>query len=573
MIVKIPKLTPVSEPTLADVKAKLLNLSGISSRRREDMVSSLHALQKWKNQPLDQIPANIPFLRYMFEELEPAALGVTSKTLSNAKSLLCSAISKSRLNPGAHDNRGRGRKKSSEWDSFCLGLRTVAERNSLSRLINTANQKGIRPSEVNTATLKAMMDEMAKSSLRANQHKVERAAAKAWNSVAERRPDLELQKVAVLPSRSRRTRLPIARLTQGFMQEWGDYSCWGQGEDVFATHRRPAPMSQTTLDIMFQRIHGAISILDASGVSVSSIWGLKDLVELGTFRTLLQHFIKKTKGEPSYEAYFTAWQLIKIAREWVKVAPDHLSEMKRLAKLLPHPEFEMSRKNKSLMRRFDDPLLKGRMISAPTRIWQEVCLETRNGSWRLAEAQAALGIDIQLHMALRLSNLTALKFDEHIHLRSGGISTLVIPKEETKTGCGIEFNISERLAARLLEYRDRIAPTVIGRKPTFIFSNPDGSVKGFTAVRGLLQRYVKSYVGIHLNPHAFRHLAAKLILDERPDAHVVVQHLLGHKKLETTARYYSGRDTLRAGRYYQGLLEKALTQTLPVGRKSKSSKS
>ncbi len=105
-----------------------------------------------------------------------------------------------------------------------------------------------------------------------------------------------------------------------------------------------------------------------------------------------------------------------------------------------------------------------------------------------------------------------------------------------------------------------IVPAVTGLRPKHLFCNVDGSIKGLANTRYLIQRYLKQYVGIHMNPHAFRHLAAKFILDNNPGAHVVVQHLLGHKKLATTATFYAGVDTVRAGRHHQALLEEAIAE-------------
>ena len=295
-----------------------------------------------------------------------------------------------------------------------------------------------------------------------------------------------------------------------------------------------------------------------TGVEVSSIRTLADLVTVDAFKRVLRQRLEAANGKPSYENFFLARNLIQFAQEWVKVDQDTLSELKRLAKKLPQAIFAMTRKNKLLVMQFDDPQLEGRFLSAPDRIWQDVQASQKQNRNSLAEAQAALGIEILMFVPVRLGNLTALAFEEHLFVREGGTSTLLLSAEETKTGTSVEFDIPTRLAERLVEYRDEIAPAVFGHRPKYLFSNVDGSVKGFATVRYLVQRYLKLYVGIHMNPHAYRHLAAKFILDTSPGAHVLVQHLLGHQKVATTATYYAGLDTRRAGRHHQALLEEAL---------------
>ena len=107
----------------------------------------------------------------------------------------------------------------------------------------------------------------------------------------------------------------------------------------------------------------------------------------------------------------------------------------------------------------------------------------------------------------------------------------------------------------LLHYRDVLVPQITGRRPSPLFVNVDGITrKGKASVRSLMQsRLMKA--GLRLNPHAFRHLAGKRILDVNPGHHEMVKQLLGHESVETTVRFYTGVDTRRAGTYFQGLLE------------------
>jgi len=50
--------------------------------------------------------------------------------------------------------------------------------------------------------------------------------------------------------------------------------------------------------------------------------------------------------------------------------------------------------------------------------------------------------------------------------------------------------------------------------------------------------FIAREAGVEMTLHQFRHLAAKLFLDQHPDGYETVRRLLGHKSLETTMRYY-----------------------------------
>ena len=77
----------------------------------------------------------------------------------------------------------------------------------------------------------------------------------------------------------------------------------------------------------------------------------------------------------------------------------------------------------------------------------------------------------------------------------------------------------------------------------------------------MLARRVKETIeerlGIEMNTHLFRHLAAMLILDRDPGAYDLVRRILGHAELSTTLDAYSGMESLSATRLLSELVETA----------------
>lgn len=548
------------EPTLADALKILETKSQYPLRKIRRITNDVHRFSTILGTSPDKIPANVLAIGRMVAAVEPVVLGITRKTLQNLTSLALHTIAASELIPGMLQLRKRHRPKTPKWAKYYDKLPSAMLRNSLSRLANFGSRNGIEPEEVTTAVIASVMAEMEITSFRANQYQVHRTMCKAWNEVCDLFPKESLQKVAVPPSRLRKTRVPLDQLSVGLLDDWAEYSRWAQGNDIFGDDARKQPLRQSTLDIYFRRLHHCVSVLAEEGISPSSIQGIADLLEINIFKAILRKLHEKGGGKASFEAFFTSRLLLQLARDWVKVGTKALDELKGLAKRLPTPIPQMTVKNKAKVDQFDDQKVKERFLLAPDRIWEEVLATERHTAWTLAKAQAALSLHILMYMPVRLGNLTDLKFGEHLVLRESEPSTLRLSEDETKTGAAVEFNIPEVLAARLRHYRDEIAAPLLGKRPDFLFSNADSTGKGFAAVRGLIQRYSKQYIGVHMNPHVFRHLAAKFILDERPDAHAVVQHLLGHKKVETTVQFYAGVDTKRAGRHHQALLQEAMAQ-------------
>jgi len=173
-------------------------------------------------------------------------------------------------------------------------------------------------------------------------------------------------------------------------------------------------------------------------------------------------------------------------------------------------------------------------------------------------------------MPVRPENLNELEFDVHLFVREGrgATSKLEVDAEQVKNDQQLAFDISPHIVKMLIEYRDCIAPSVIGHRPTRVFVNADGTSKSQSMVALLITSYARKRAGIVLTPHQFRHLAAKNILDANPGAFALVQHLLGHKSLKTTM-IYAGINKRRAARHHYALIELAVAAQMPARKRKK----
>src|SRR5689334_19020756 len=65
-------LDPSQQPTLADVRERVLADEGLSRRRRQDVSSALRTVAKALARPLDEVPAHPGYLRERLERFTPA---------------------------------------------------------------------------------------------------------------------------------------------------------------------------------------------------------------------------------------------------------------------------------------------------------------------------------------------------------------------------------------------------------------------------------------------------------------------------------------------------------------------
>ena len=339
---------------------------------------------------------------------------------------------------------------------------------------------------------------------------------------------------------------------------------------MFAADARRRAMAPRTVQLRRDQIHAAVTALIEVGVPAADIASLADLVVPENFKQILLRRYEMSAGAENVFNRDVARSLIEIAYQWVKVDEPTADELRRLAGKLPAPAPGLTRKNKGALRQFDDPQVLHRLVSLPVRVWAEVKKSPRHDRYTLAKAQVALAVAILCYMPVRSQNLATLAFDVHLFLKEGlgAVSSLELPANEVKNKMPMAFDIPPRLAKMLIEYRNDIAPKIIGKKPDYLFVNVDGSRKDQSTLAHLISRHLKKRESILLSPHQFRHVSAKVMLNHSPGNFEGVRQLLGHSSVETTSAFYAGIDSRRAARHHQRLIDEILN-TPPSGRKRK----
>ena len=126
---------------------------------------------------------------------------------------------------------------------------------------------------------------------------------------------------------------------------------------------------------------------------------------------------------------------------------------------------------------------------------------------------------------------------------------LHIPKQEMKSGKDFDAEVPEHVSRRLRWYRRHILPRLCADPNGDLFVTRRGNLKGQDTLTDQLIKTIECYIGIHMPPHKFRHLAGNSYLDENPEDFETAKSLLGHGWAKTT-KIYVGSETRRASRAY-----------------------
>jgi integrase len=512
-----------------------------------------------------RIPLDLPAISAKLAAITPAVSGLSLKTFSNIRTNLLAAVKASGLKSARSSARTP---LSPNWKKLFAKLRAKRAHLGLSRLARHASAKGIAPEQINDPAIEAFITEVRDGTLHRKPNDLHRKVAQIWNEIA-RRPKFGLQAVTAPSFRRPPTRIDWDFLPKTFRNDLREYSIWCAA-DPLAADARSRPLAPRTIKLRQDHIHAAVTALVESGVKPKAIQSLADVVSSGNFKRILRRRHEMVSGRDNVFNHDLARSLIEIARQWVKVDAVSLAELRRLTSKVPVPLAGLTEKNKRALRQFDDPAILRRLYDFPGRLWAEVKRDPKPDLRTLVKAQAALAVGILCYAPLRLQNLATLTFDVHlfIHEAAGAISSLELPANEVKNRREAAFDIPPHLARMLFEYRNRIAPRIIGSRPSALFVNLDGTPKTQWTVAWTIRTYLKRRAGIIISSHQFRHLAALVVLNLEPGNFETVRQLLGHASLRTTVNAYAGIDSRRAARHHQRLVEQALAHE-PLSRRTR----
>lgn len=540
--------------TLADVLA-LVEQAGLAETRRRDTVSAINRVCEMAGTSPARVCVQTPVLREMVIKIRPAAHGVTVKSFSNMKSLLAAALQTA----GVIDSLGRGRAiRDGQWGPL---LEVVADdqrlSNGLATFANWCAGQSIRPDEVNDAVVQRFRVWLESKTLHPKPRDLVRAVPKMWNEASTRFDSWPTTKLTTLSFKAPPKHVKWSDLSPSFQRDVDVYLERRADPDLF--DERPEapkrPLAPSTIRQQREHLRLAASILIQNSNMPAS---LAELVKPEHFKTVLRHYHNKAKGEANAFVVTLAKTLIQVAKYHAGATLKEVDELKRLAANLPSIPFDLTTKNKTLLRQLESDRPRAKLLFLPEQLMAEVAKDLERGRVRFVEAQVAIAIDILLALPLRPQNLNRLNWRHNFSEPNGprGQLRLHIAAPDTKTKRrDIDSEVPDDVARRLRWYRRQILPRLGADANGFLFVTRKGDRKGQATLTVQIINALTRQLGIHMTPHQFRHFGATSYLEQHPEDFETVRELLSHAWSKTT-RIYAGSSSRRASRAYNQFLFK-----------------
>jgi hypothetical protein len=397
----------LSAPTLDAVIQAVLARNDVSLSRRQEMASAVRVMSRLLGLQATDIPADPQLLRGRIAQITAAGADLRPARWRNVKSLFNSALTIT----GA-SAMGRRSKAAllPEWRELLGRISDRYDRAKLSKLARFCSLRALTPEQVNDAVLIAF-GEMLEHSTVERPKQVYREASKTWNRMVDRVNGWPTVRLTV-PNNSRTYALPLEPFAPSFATDLQAYLDRRAGKDLFGD--TPAPASGVTLRCQRIWLLELASALVRSGYHISSIKSLADLVTVEAAKPALIFFWQRNGQRKTGQLHNFARLIVDVAKHWVKVPADHLEALKALRRQVDPGRGDMTERNRTRLRVFDDPVNVERLINLPESIVRPLARLATPGYNDAVRAQTALAIAIELVAPLRAKNLAGLRLDRHL---------------------------------------------------------------------------------------------------------------------------------------------------------------
>jgi integrase len=379
-----------------------------------------------------------------------------------------------------------------------------------------------------------------------------RDVTKVWNRLSETQPDWPQIKLALVNSRPPAS-VSIADLPKTFNADLERFLTRAGRKNIFDTTSLKAlsPVSQYDRQ---NKILLMTTILIESGMDPHSIKGLRDLVTPEAREAILGKLWERSNETANAHFYNLARILTQIAKYWAKVSEEELALFKAAEANLRPEKTGMTPKNEARLRVLTAPANIHKLVSLTNKVIASFD-HSRPSVLNAVEVQSAIAIAILLIAPIREKNLAALDIERNLHRVRDEEWFLVIPKQDVKNKEDLTFPIPQTIVELIKIYLGVYRPLLLKQPSTKIFISLNGKPKTPAEIGAQLPKFIKRHTGLVMNVHLFRHFAAYLYLKANPGHYEPVRHLLAHKDIATTIRFYTKLEQIESFRQYDSVID------------------
>ena len=546
--------TPLGEPSLAAVWA-IVHHVGPGARHIE-LLGALKELQTLSGRKLEQLPARLRGLRFLFERIRDGN-ALAAVALVELKRQTGQAIS---FAATVDPTIGKPVPLTYVWQALLDKVQPARSRSVLKPFAQYCSAWAIAPDAVTDVVAANYIEALEAARFLAKPRDQHRAVCRHWNEAAATVEGWPAGDLKIPDYRPPMRALPWDAFPASLRADVDAYIATKQKPAGRRLRRTAGDASgrwkDSTARLAREHIRLAASAAAHQGTQIDSLRSLADLVQPDTVERALIDY-GGNKDEPSNFVRDLGARLHAIARD-LGLEQAKLEELATMARELNvGREFGLTTKNMAVVRNLMDPVNRKRLMGLPAALFARADeMDDRGQAPQRAAVltQVAIAIQILIVAPMRISNLAGLTCGQHIvETRAGGPHTLVVPAQEVKNGVSLEYPLPSAADGLLRRYLTEFRPRLVTDENDWLCPGRSGPKCPRTLSQQITER-LEAELGFHMVPHQFRHAAAAWLLLANPGNYEAVRRLLGHKQLQTTINFYVGLESIAAARQYQEML-------------------
>ena len=540
-------------PMFSEIMQRIEDDVDLSEGRKRDLISGLRRVARALGRAPQEVPADTRWLQPRLAAVAPAALGLTAKSWQNALSDARSAMG----HVGIVKRRNRRLDElAPAWQDLWTSVRASQDRSitaALYRFVHFLNTAGVAPDRVTQADAEAYLVALEADEISKSPQGAWRAAINNWNLAQDRIAGWPMIRLS-LPRRQVVHKLPDDALSPEFLDDLAALMRRMAAPDPFAETGPSRPLRPNTLFQYERQIKRFASILVTDGVPARDIPTVAALCDPRMAERGLRVMVARRGNRTGKLIAETAALLRNLATK-LDLGADVRKRLVGLAAKVAVPAQKgMTEKNSTRLRVLQDEKVLRRLLDLPEVLFDRAMKKGTPYAAALAREEA-LAIALLLACPVRISNIAGIHIEQHLQRPGDGRVFLVLAGEEVKNALPIEFELPDDVRRMITRHLASRSPLLCppGTPWLFPLRNGSGPMDG-NVLSSRLRKRIRKEIGVVMNAHLFRHLAAMIWLDANPGAYEAARRLLGHSELSHTINLYSGLEARSAMQAYGRVL-------------------
>lgn len=520
--------------------------------------------------PID-VPADARNIRDRLDRLSPAMLGFRSEaSFNNMRSILRRVL---RLMGKTAHRRARNQPLSPKLAALYERLKTRTAKAGMGAFISWCSAQGHEPEDVEDQHVERFAHFLELGSLHGAWRKCVDTTVREWNKATKAVdgwPSTELhtpwgkREVVTQPLEA----LPIAY--QGSVEEYLHYLENPPVDDDFAPLRGLRP---ETIKSKRSALRYMASVLLRAGMPAEHLTSIDDLVTPASLDCILAYFEPDENGVGRATCLQMAMHLKAITTSQRSPSSEVVHRLRQTIRRHKCRTRGLTKRNREKVMRLTDERVAAKLFTLPPKVFSALGKIGAPTVRHANLAAATLYVGLSLAWPARVGNLSKIHLTENI-IRSGTGRTARVfihfDAAMVKNHKDLEAELPPDVVHLVDLFIHRYRPLLVQAPSNFLFPHRDGGPRHRGVMWGAVTKLTERYVGVPVNPHLFRHLAAHFFLKAHPGNYEVLRRTLGHSSIDTTTGSYAGAEDEAAIRMFDEnvlRLREAAPEVLARGRR------